>query len=342
MYSARSKSDLTAVGMKITEIMTSKTVIAVRAKPYGRVIIILLILILLLGWWQLGSSRRGSLGVKSIGTVLSPEGDLSYVDADGRSHKVRLTPLLKMAKNNNGSPATTSYVLQGTNLIATTSSDTSRPTTASVDLSSLLSPANSVTSGTSSNTNSDTATKPRLTLSGANLTIAGGNTVNLNSLLYPVSAIELTGSNGVVVNHSATNGSADISIATADGSRSGLLSAVDWTTFNAKESGLTFAGNGLFSRTGNTVSSLSCTAAQTLVYSGVNWICSNVAASGVSSISGSGAITSSGGTSPTISLTTSSSLSQTGNVLDLSASGATAGTYGSSTSSRQRYSGRYD
>ncbi len=47
-------------------------------------------------------------------------------------------------------------------------------------------------------------------------------------------------------------------IQTATSGQNGLLTAADWSTFNAKENVLTFTGNGLFSRTGNTVTGLSC------------------------------------------------------------------------------------
>jgi hypothetical protein len=45
---------------------------------------------------------------------------------------------------------------------------------------------------------------------------------------------------------------------TADTSTTGVVSSADWNTFNGKENVLTFAGNGLFSRAGNTITGLAC------------------------------------------------------------------------------------
>ena len=46
---------------------------------------------------------------------------------------------------------------------------------------------------------------------------------------------------------------------TATTTTTGVLSSTDWTTFNGKENVLTFTGNGLFSRTGNTITGATCT-----------------------------------------------------------------------------------
>ena len=86
-----------------------------------------------------------------------------------------------------------------------------------------------------------------------------------------------SGNAGVV---SVTNGAgkvvggdATVTIATAATGQSGLLTAGDWTSFTNKENALTFNGNGIFSRTGNTISSTICTTGQILKYNGTTWAC---------------------------------------------------------------------
>jgi lipopolysaccharide export system protein LptA len=60
---------------------------------------------------------------------------------------------------------------------------------------------------------------------------------------------------------------------TATGATTGVLSSADWTTFNGKENVLTFTGNGLFSRTGNTITGLACTAGQIPKWTGSAFAC---------------------------------------------------------------------
>ncbi|MDO8336574.1 MAG: hypothetical protein Q7T74_07430, partial [Candidatus Saccharibacteria bacterium] len=62
-------------------------------------------------------------------------------------------------------------------------------------------------------------------------------------------------------------------IPTANTSTTGLLTSTDWNTFNGKENVLTFTGNGLFSRSGNTVTGLACTTGQIPKWSGGVFAC---------------------------------------------------------------------
>jgi hypothetical protein len=62
-------------------------------------------------------------------------------------------------------------------------------------------------------------------------------------------------------------------IPTASTSTTGLLTSTDWNTFNGKENVLTFNGNGLFTRTGNTVTGLACTAGQITKWTGASFAC---------------------------------------------------------------------
>jgi hypothetical protein len=62
-------------------------------------------------------------------------------------------------------------------------------------------------------------------------------------------------------------------IPTASTSTTGLLSSTDWNTFNGKENVLTFNGNGLFTRSGNTVTGLACTAGQITKWTGASIAC---------------------------------------------------------------------
>ena len=59
---------------------------------------------------------------------------------------------------------------------------------------------------------------------------------------------------------------------TANGTTTGVLSSGDWTTFNGKENVLTFTGNGLFSRAGNTITGIAGTVSgQVLKWNGSAW-----------------------------------------------------------------------
>ncbi len=94
---------------------------------------------------------------------------------------------------------------------------------------------------------------------------------NLTSSNTAGGVVTITGGTGAVV-----GGNANVSIATASASQTGLLNSVDWNTFNGKEGGLTFTGNGMFSRSGNTISSnTTCASGQLLAYNGSSWVCSN-------------------------------------------------------------------
>lgn len=76
-------------------------------------------------------------------------------------------------------------------------------------------------------------------------------------------------------------------IPTASTSTTGLLTSTDWNTFNGKENVLTFNGNGLFSRTGNTVTGLACATDQIAKWSGTSFTCgTDNASSGISSLNG--------------------------------------------------------
>lgn len=53
----------------------------------------------------------------------------------------------------------------------------------------------------------------------------------------------------------------------------GVLTSTDWATFNGKENVLTFTGNGLFSRSGNTITGATCTGIQILKWNGTAFAC---------------------------------------------------------------------
>ncbi len=59
----------------------------------------------------------------------------------------------------------------------------------------------------------------------------------------------------------------------ADTSTTGLLTSTDWNTFNGKENVLTFTGNGLFSRSGNTVTGLACSTGEIPKWTGGTFAC---------------------------------------------------------------------
>jgi Collagen triple helix repeat (20 copies)/Chaperone of endosialidase len=74
------------------------------------------------------------------------------------------------------------------------------------------------------------------------------------------------------VNYNSTTGA--ISINQANASTAGYLSSADWNTFNNKENALTFTGNGLFSRTSNTITGATCASTgQILKWNGSAWSC---------------------------------------------------------------------
>jgi hypothetical protein len=75
-------------------------------------------------------------------------------------------------------------------------------------------------------------------------------------------------------------------IPTASTSTTGLLTSTDWNTFNGKENVLTFNGNGLFTRTGNTVTGLACTAGQITKWTGASFACGADNDTGITSLNG--------------------------------------------------------
>ena len=180
------------------------------------------------------------------------------------------------------------------------------------------------------------------------LTISGGNNVTIPSDNTDAQAISYDAATRVV---SLTNGGT-FTIPLADGTQTnpGLLSKADWTTFNAKESVLAFS-DGL-ARTGNNVALMDCAANQILQRNtgDTAWVCANqvidtdtnttytagtglsltgtaFANTGVLGVTASGALASSGGQNPAITLSTTSDLQQLSNQLGLTDTGVTAGTY---------------
>ncbi|MDO8335829.1 MAG: carbohydrate binding domain-containing protein [Candidatus Saccharibacteria bacterium] len=73
--------------------------------------------------------------------------------------------------------------------------------------------------------------------------------------------------------HGQITSASSTAIPTANTSTTGLLTSTDWNTFNGKENVLTFTGNGLFSRSGNTVTGLACTTGQIPKWSGGTFAC---------------------------------------------------------------------
>ena len=105
-------------------------------------------------------------------------------------------------------------------------------------------------------------------------------------------------------------------IPTANTTTTGLLTSTDWNTFNGKENVLTFNGNGLFSRTGNTITGATCaTTGQVLAWNGTAFACSTPTTGTVTSVATGTGLT--GGT-----ITSSGTIS-------LANTTVTAGTYGS-------------
>ena len=134
----------------------------------------------------------------------------------------------------------------------------------------------------------------------------------------------------------------------ASATTSGILSSSDYSTFNAKENVLTFS-DGL-ARSANTIRLMDCAASQILQRNAGDtaWVCANQVAdtnttytagtglslvgtqfanTGVLGVTASGALGSSGGQNPAITLATGSDLSQLGGQLGLTNTGVAAGTY---------------
>jgi hypothetical protein len=108
---------------------------------------------------------------------------------------------------------------------------------------------------------------------GSSWGCANDNSSNVTTaaLTSTTSGLTITGGSGAVVG-TGTN----ISIATATNTQAGLLSPIDWNTFNNKQGAIDFVGNGMFSESGNTVTdNTSCASGQVLAYDGVNWDCAN-------------------------------------------------------------------
>ncbi len=115
-------------------------------------------------------------------------------------------------------------------------------------------------------TNGQVLTSNGSTLSYTTPTVTASNVTGGASLTTPTTGVTITGVNNLL-------SAGTIAIQNATGSQQGLLTAADFTTFNNKENTLTFTGNGLFSRTGNTVTGTVCTANQILKWSGSAFAC---------------------------------------------------------------------
>ncbi len=131
----------------------------------------------------------------------------------------------------------------------------------------------------------------------------------------------------------------------ANSNTTGLLNSIDYNNFAAKENTLIFDSS--FIRSGNNISLMSCLTDEVLKNDGIGWVCANDIAgpsynagiglgvsgntfnnTGLLSISPSGALMSSLGQNPVLSLNSTSNLTQDGGVLDLSdIAGLTPGTY---------------
>jgi hypothetical protein len=108
---------------------------------------------------------------------------------------------------------------------------------------------------------------------------------------------------GVTIGSSpvTTSGTITIAIATATTSQNGLLSSTDWTTFNSKESVLTFSSP--LVRTTNTISIPAATTSVNGYLTSTDWNTFNNKGSGsVTSVTGTAPVVSSGGTTPAISM----------------------------------------
>jgi hypothetical protein len=151
-----------------------------------------------------------------------------------------------------------------------------------------------------------------------------------------------------------TNGSSvllpedmDTTYPVANSTTDGIISSADWNIFANKENSLTFDAGLL--RSGNTIGLMSCTAGQILKNDGTTWVCAADAGSslgsytagtgiaisganvisntGVLNVTASGALTSSGGQNPAITLATTADFTQLASQLALANTGVTAGTY---------------
>lgn len=121
----------------------------------------------------------------------------------------------------------------------------------------------------------------------------------------------------------------------ASSSQAGVLSSTDWNTFNGKENVLAFNGNGLFSRTGNTISGLSCsTAGQRAEWNGSAFACATPATT-VTSLNGlNGALTLATG-----SAGTNFNVSSTGGTITFNLPDASATARGVVTTGAQTFGG---
>jgi trimeric autotransporter adhesin len=102
-----------------------------------------------------------------------------------------------------------------------------------------------------------------------------GSVVTPATLTSPTTGVTVTGGTG------ATLTAASIAIQNATAGQPGLLTAADFTTFNNKENPLTFIGNGLFSRAGNTITGNGLVAGAGISISGTT-----ISNSGVTTING--------------------------------------------------------
>jgi Collagen triple helix repeat (20 copies)/Chaperone of endosialidase len=139
--------------------------------------------------------------------------------------------------------------------------------------------------------------------------------LTIGNLTSGTTGVTVTGGTGAVIGTGAA-----ISIQNATASQPGLLTSADFTTFNGKENVLTFTGNGLFSRTGNTVTGATCaTNGQVLAWNTSAFACSTPTTGTVTSITAGTGLT--GGT-----ITNSGTIA-------LANTAVTAGSYGSPTTS---------
>jgi trimeric autotransporter adhesin len=135
-------------------------------------------------------------------------------------------------------------------------------------LAGTLATANGGTGLTTVGSNGQVLSSNGATLSYTTPTVTAGNVTGANNLTSATTGVTVTGGTG------ATLTAASIAIQNATATQPGLLTTADFTTFNAKESALTFTGNGLFSRTGNTVTGTTClTINQILKWNGTTFAC---------------------------------------------------------------------
>ena len=113
--------------------------------------------------------------------------------------------------------------------------------------------------------------------------------------------------NGPLTYSSATGA---FGITQATNSLAGYLSSTDWGVFNSKENALTFSGSGMFTRSGDAITAITCASGQILKYTG-SWAC---------------------GADTDTTYTNGAGLGLTGATFSLANTAVTAGSYGSASS----------